>query len=91
MISHLSPRARAFAATRVDWFRLLADLKRSGLSLYDIERETSIPTSTLGGYIDGAEPRYANGERLIDLWLRKTGRNVDTLPRELEPISAAKA
>lgn len=54
---------------RVDWWRVLMDLRRSGLSMKSIEWKTSIPKSTLAGYMNlYAEPRHADGVRLIALW-----------------------
>ena len=35
---------------RVDWFRILDDLKRQGFSLYALEAQVAIPKSTLIGF-----------------------------------------
>ncbi|MDO8346378.1 MAG: hypothetical protein Q7S85_00610 [Rugosibacter sp.] len=66
---------------RVDWFRILDDLKRQGFSLYALEAQVAIPKSTLIGYKQGAEPNHMTGERLIAFWRQAMGR-----PRELVPM-----
>lgn len=60
---------------RVDWFRLLNDLKREGYSHYAIAHFTKIPKSTLDGYKAGAEPRHCDGQTLIDCWAQVTGQH----------------
>jgi hypothetical protein len=54
--------------TRIDWFRILADLRMQGLSLYAVSDETGIPRKTLDGYRNGGEPRHSDGELLLALW-----------------------
>lgn len=57
---------------RVDWWRVLADLNRFGLSVTDVSSQTSIPRSTLDGYKNlNVEPKHADGERLLALWRLK--------------------
>lgn len=55
---------------RIDWFRILDDLKRQGFSLYAVADASGIPRKTLDGYRSGAEPRHSDGELLIALWER---------------------
>lgn len=56
---------------RIDWFRILADLRVQGYSLYAVADETGIPRKTLDGYrTHGAEPRHSDGELLLALWER---------------------
>lgn len=56
---------------RIDWFRVLTDLRVQGYSLYAVADETGIPRKTLDGYrSQGAEPRHSDGELLIALWER---------------------
>lgn len=73
----------------VEWFRLLADLKRHGFSLRSVREQTGIPESTLRGYAIGSEPKHMDGEALIMFWCRATDRQREQLP--LEPIALSAA
>lgn len=75
---------------RVDWFRLLADLKRAGLSMYAVAELTGIPRTTISNYQNGAEPRHSIGEALVRLWIRTLGSTRDGLPLARVELSAAK-
>lgn len=66
---------------RVDWFAVLTDLKRCGLASLQAARQIEVPHSTVMGWKEGSEPKHADGERLIDLWIAVTGRNRHQLPR----------
>jgi len=72
--------------TRVDWFRLLVQLKGEGYSLYMVAHFTEIPKSTLIGYKQGAEPRYSDGRRLLQFWAQTTGNDIATAPT-INPFS----
>ena len=67
---------------RVDWFRVLMDLKRAGLSLGCTADfvETS-KSAVIGWKNDDVEPGHQTGERLIVLWERATGLTRLDLPR----------
>lgn len=73
-------------ATRVDWFRVLDDLKREGYGLREISHFTVIPRSTLFQYRAGMEPGYSTGERLVKFWMEATGRDRQALPH-IDPYS----
>jgi len=75
--------------TRVDWFRILQDLKESGWSLYRVQEEIDIPKTTLIGYKSGAEPRHKDGEKLIGLWVRITVMPRDAIPMQADELSAS--
>lgn len=54
---------------RVDWFRVLTDLKAQGYTLYQVADRTGIPRTTLIGYKDGGvEPKHSDGEQLLSFW-----------------------
>jgi hypothetical protein len=74
---------------RVDWFRVLADLKAHGVSLRGIRRQIQIPETTLNYYKQGGEPKHANGEVLIAFWCQVTNREREQLPMEQAGLSAA--
>jgi hypothetical protein len=75
-------RARAFEQSdiRVDWFRLLEQLRAEGYSLYAVAHFTSIPRSTLIGYKDGSQPPYHLGVCLLQFWSEATGRATSEAP-----------
>jgi len=57
---------------RVDWWRMIEDLRKTGLSIEAIADGCKLPKSTLLGYRNlDAEPKHADGEQLKQLWLRR--------------------
>lgn len=66
---------------RVDWFRVLADLRRLGWSSARVASQIDMPRSTIDGWKAGAVPRYSPGERLVALWVEVTGNARDDVPR----------
>lgn len=76
---------------RVDWFRILDDLKRQGFSLYALEAHIAIPKSTLIGYKQGAEPKHMDGEKLIGFWCQVTANERGGIPTATVTLSAARA
>lgn len=57
---------------RCNWWQVIRDLQMHGMSLEDIAEAAYIPKSTLMGYKNlDAEPKHADGERLIGLWRRR--------------------
>lgn len=67
---------------RIDWFRVLADLRRAGLSTIAVGSQLQVPDSTIRGWKMGSEPRHADGESLVDLWMRVLGRQRAQLPKQ---------
>lgn len=66
-------------AQRVDWWKVITDLGKAGLSLTDISVAAIIPRSTLDGYKNmNVEPKHADGERLLALWRLKCAPSVPT-------------
>lgn len=61
---------------KVDWFRVVVDLERSGYSHADIAAVVGVGKSTVQGWKDGARPKFEEGEMLIGLWatVTKNGR-----------------
>ena len=57
---------------RIDWWRLLNDLRHAGMGFDVVSKSTGIPMSTLAGYKNlNAEPKHADGSVLIGLWKRR--------------------
>lgn len=61
----------------VDWFRVIADLKLLGWSHDGIAIAIGAGrASSVSDYARGAtEPRYENGEKIIELWRRETNNH----------------
>lgn len=60
-------------APRVDWFRLILAVERTGIDVNEISRRIDVPFETVRGWRNqGAEPRYSAGDRLVRLWREAT-------------------
>lgn len=82
---------RQVIAKRIDWFRVLADLRDRGLTLRVITACTGISKPTLLGLRNQeADPKMHQGELLVALWVRTTGRPAGEVPRWGEPRTALK-
>jgi hypothetical protein len=66
--------------TKVDWFRVIIQLKGEGYSLYSISHFTKITKIKLIGYKQGTEPRYHDGMRLLNFWAETTGKKPEEAP-----------
>ena len=66
---------------RIDWFRVLADLQEAGFPNDETAHQIDAPVRTLRDWKYGAEPRHADGERLIGFWVLATGKDRESLPR----------
>lgn len=61
---------------------MLDDLRRAGTTIASVSRQIRVPQATVMGWKNtGAEPKYADGERLVDLWIGITLKNRHYLPR----------
>lgn len=68
--------------TRIDWFRVIADLNRAGYSTRGFADSLGIARTTIEGWKAGSEPKHADGEKLLAWWSQVTGRDVGTAPRQ---------
>lgn len=60
------------AGHRCDWWQVIQDLQMHGMTIGGIAEITFIPKATIMGYKNqGAEPKHADGERLIALWRQR--------------------
>lgn len=82
------PRPRM---VQVDWFAVICELKRMGISTYRVSQETAIPQSTLIGYKGGAEPKFSDGEILVEYYRAVTGKGLGEVPSKPLEVSAGKA
>lgn len=71
---------QAVTELRIDWFQVITSLGRAGYSLSAVASAIRVPKGTLTGWKQGAEPRYSDGERLVQLWCQITGRDRTDLP-----------
>jgi hypothetical protein len=70
---------------RIDWFRTLVELQDKGYNITSVSAAIDVPKSTLMGWRNlDAEPRHADGERLVDLWCQ-----VYRLPRDALPLNVS--
>jgi hypothetical protein len=58
--------------TRIDWFRLIVELKNEGYSLSSVSHFTEISKSSLVGFKQGSQPKYHDGVRLLKFWAQAT-------------------
>lgn len=52
----------------MDWFRILADLRKVGITNAEVCRRTNIPPSTLQHYKEGRIPRYDDGVAILAVY-----------------------
>jgi len=63
-----------------DWLSIMDSLKRQGFTFEQLARCTGIPRATLHRFSDGAIPKHADGEILIDLWCSLTNSTRTQVP-----------
>lgn len=69
---------------KIDWFRVIVDLERSGYSFSSIGAAIGSPRSTIIGWKQGSSPAFEAGDLLIGLWesvLCKSRDSVHTVKR----------
>lgn len=61
-------------AMRVDWFRVIVDLERAGMSHVRIADAVGISQARIQAYKNGlGEPKHRVGSGLVTLWVRHGG------------------
>lgn len=75
---------------RVDWQRVLLDLRGQSVGHRRLSVLLQVPKSTIDGWANGAEPRHADGERLVVAWCSILQRDRSELPVTVVQLSAAK-
>lgn len=66
---------------KIDWFRIVIDLERSGYSHSSVASWVGVTKRAVGGWKQGATPRYEDGERLIALWCQVTKNGQESAHR----------
>lgn len=71
------------ADTRVDWFRVIVDMERAGLTQQAIADRARCGKGSIHALKVGisAQPVFGNGVRLLALWMECTGRDSTSIPR----------
>ena len=80
--------------TSIDWPRLLGDIAyligeqdfaspdvRVAVGTQRLATYLELSRGAVRNYLDGTEPRHSEGERLITVWVRLSGK-----PREFAPV-----
>lgn len=72
------------ASTNLDWWQIVTDMERSGLSQREIAVRVGYGShgsvNTLKN-MPGQEPIFGFGVRLLVLWMDRTGKTSEALPR----------
>lgn len=55
---------------KINWFDILNDLNRSGISGREVARRLNVSASTVILWKNGSTPSYDRGVRLIEMWER---------------------
>lgn len=69
---------------RIDWFMVIVDLERCGMSWRDVGKQMGMSK----GWVEhlknspGSSPRHDDGEALIELWCDATSKAHSEAPRE---------
>lgn len=60
----------------VDWFRVLAELRRAGMSQSAVAEAIDVPRDRLKEWARGKSPRYDDGRALLMIWRCKCYRMI---------------
>ena len=67
---------------KIDWFRIIIDIERSGYSHRDIAAAIGAASkSSIPYYKAGGTPLYDAGDRLVALWCEVKGIGQENVPR----------
>jgi hypothetical protein len=88
----------------IDWPRLLGDIAyligeqdfafpevRVAVGTQRLATYLELSRGAVRNYLDGTEPRHSEGERLITVWVKLSGKPREFAPRERASMSAASA
>lgn len=64
---------------RVDWFTVVADLERIGVTMRSQAISAEVSLGTIYYWKAGGEPKYRNGQLLLDLYMHQVGKEPPTL------------
>lgn len=58
----------------IDWFRVISDLERSGLTLRSQADAVRVSAATVHYWKSGGEPRYSHGQIMVSLYIARTNQ-----------------
>lgn len=64
----------------IDWFGVICELQRNKISMIAQSKIIGVSERTIANWRDGAEPKYSDGTKLIELWVLVTHKNENELP-----------
>jgi len=70
-----------FHESRVDWERIIEDLRDNEFSHQSISEFVLVPKSSIQNWKNGAEPRFYDGLNLISLWCTFMKKGFEEVPR----------
>lgn len=71
---------RTVPVRSIDWFQVIIEISRSGLSMQAIAETIGVARTTLIGWKQGSEPRHSEGDRLLTFWTSATGHDRAAVP-----------
>jgi hypothetical protein len=90
-------------STTVDWSKLLEDMAfllgevdetqpggRQPCGTRKLAQHLQVDRQTVRNLLSGSDIRHSEGERLLDIWAKLTGKAPTMAPREKAQISAAR-
>lgn len=66
---------------KIHWFRVIVDISCGGYTAASIGAAIGMSKSTVLNWKQGADPRFEEGLRLIDLWKQVTGKGQESVPK----------
>ena len=76
----------------VDWVRVVGNLRTAGMSLTEIAEACQVAKASIVSYGSEdyrAEPGHAAGDRILDLWMQRTGYKREDAPRWRRPLTVS--
>lgn len=76
----------------VDWVRVVGNLRTAGMSLTEIADACMVAKASIVSYGSEdyrAEPGHAAGERILLLWVQRTGCRREDAPRWRRPLTVS--
>ena len=58
--------------SKIDWFRILADLRNAGYTQVSVANRLGVPRSRVRDWSAGTTPRFDDGALLVIMWLKQT-------------------
>jgi hypothetical protein len=90
ILDTIAKAKRLQSGYRFDWFEVIMDVQRSGMTFDDMEAATRIPKNRIKGWkLHRYSLKTEDALPIIRLWMQQTGKKIGQLPIELKIGSAA--